>query len=129
MSRIGLAAAQIDGNAFDSAENLLAECPEDLRDWEWGRLKFLSTQSVSDFRGTAPVDSVAFDGSGRRFVSGSWDGKARVWDLASGKTLLTIPYGAEYVHAVAYSPDGRLIATGGNDPHGYAKIWDAGTGR
>ncbi len=96
VARIGLAAAQIDGNAFDSAENLLAECPEDLRDWEWGRLKFLSTQSVSDFRGTAPVDSVAFDGSGRRFVSGSWDGKARVWDLASGKTLLTIPYGVKY---------------------------------
>lgn len=129
VARIGLAAAQIDGNAFDAAENLLAECPEDLRDWEWGRLKFLSTQSVSDFRGRAPVDSVAFDPSGRRFASGSWDGDARVWDLASGKALVTIPYGAEYVHAVAFSPDGKLVATGGNDPRGYVKIWNAQSGQ
>ena len=64
----------------------------------------------------------------RRFVSGSWDGKARVWDSRPAKSLLTIPYGALYVHAVAFSPDGELIATGGSDKQGYVKIWNAKTG-
>ena len=128
VARIGLAAAQIDGNAFDTAEQLLNDCPPQLRNWEWGRLRFLSTQSVRDFSADAPVDSVAFDHDGKQFVSGSWDGKARVWDIASGKTLLTIPYGGLYVHAVAFSPDGQLIATGGNDKKGFVKIWNAKTG-
>ena len=77
MARIGLAAAQIDENAFDTAEQLLNDCPPRLRNWEWGRLRFLSTQSVKDFAGKAPVDSIAFANDGQRFVSGSWDGKAR----------------------------------------------------
>jgi len=128
VARIGLAAAQIDENAFDTAEQLLNDCLARSRNWEWGRLRFLSTQSVQDFAGDAPVDSIAFDKTGQRFVSGSWDGKARVWDLATGKTLLTIPYGALYVHAVAFSPDGESIATGGNDKKGFVKIWNAKTG-
>ena len=128
VARIGLAAAQIDENAFDTAEQLLGECPAKLRNWEWGRLRHLSTQSVRDFEGQAPVDDVAFSTDGRRFVSGSWDGRARIWDVASGRVQATIPYGALYVHAVAFSPDGRLVATGGNDRSGYVKIWNAQTG-
>jgi WD40 repeat protein/serine/threonine protein kinase len=128
VARIGLAAAQIEGNAFDTAEQLLNDCPVPLRDWEWGRLRFLSTQSVEEYPVHAPVVSIAFDRDGKKFVSGSWDGKARVWDAKTGKILLTIPYGALYVHSVAFSPDGQLIAAGGSDPHGYVKIFNANTG-
>ncbi|HEX3998170.1 MAG TPA: protein kinase [Pirellulales bacterium] len=128
VARIGLAAAQIDGNAFDTAEQLLNDCPQAMRDWEWGRLRFLSTQSVQDYPGQVPVDSVAFDHEGKRFVSGSWDGEVRVWDVASGKVLRSIPYGGLYVHAVAFSPDDSLIAAGGNDKNGFVKLWDAKTG-
>jgi hypothetical protein len=128
VARIGMAAAEVDDNAFDTAEQLLNSCPPRLRNWEWGRLWHLSTQSVRDFRCQAPVDSVAMTADGKRFASGSWDGQARVWDVATGKTLFSIPYGGLYVHAVAFSPDGQYLATGGNDKQGYLKIWDSHTG-
>ncbi len=130
VARIGMAQAQTDENAFDTAEHLLDDClPRELRNWEWGRLWHLATRSVRDFRCTAPVDSVAISSDGSQFVSGSWDGQARIWDVASGKTLLTIPYGGLYVHAVAFSPDGRYVATGGSSKPDYVKIWDAHTGK
>ncbi len=103
VARIGLAAAQIDDNAFDTAEQLLNDCPPRLRNWEWGRLWHLSTQSVRDFRchgasrlrGVRPPtagDSSPAVGMARP-AFGTW---------RRGKTLLTIPYGGLYVHAVAF---------------------------
>jgi len=35
-------------------------------------------------------------------------------DIRSGKELLAVPTGGQYVLAVAFSPDGRQFATGTN---------------
>jgi WD40 repeat protein/serine/threonine protein kinase len=138
IARIGLAAAKIDDNAFDTAEELLKMCPERLRHWEWGRLSYLTTQSVHSFvppkdnkaamtrpvnfqvggqakeQANAPIESVAFSHDGEQFVAGSWDGLARIWDVKTGKMLRSITYGGQYVHAVAFSPDGKYVALGGS---------------
>jgi WD40 repeat protein/serine/threonine protein kinase len=155
IATIGLAAAKIDENSFDTADQLLDACPTDLRGWEWGRLKYLTTQSVSSFippvdakvpadvaanvlpqdeaakQQAAPVESVAYSPDGKRFISGSWDGKARIWDLATEKVLLTIPYGNLYVHSVAFSqdPDGKYVALGGNDKNAPIKVFDSRSGK
>jgi len=61
-------------------------------------------------------------------VSGSEDGKIRVWDVESGDTVLgPIMTGHWCVIAVIYSPDTTKIATGGS-PWDALKIWDAKTG-
>ena len=152
IARIGLANAKIDDNAFDTAERLLGDCPEQLRNWERGRLQYLTNQSVQSFappkkdnamvarpvmfqpggeateRSNAPIESVAFSNDGERFIAGSWDGQARIWDVKSDRLLLTIPYGDLYVHAVAFSQDGKYVALGGNDKNGRVKIFNARTG-
>ncbi|MGE0609512.1 MAG: protein kinase [Pirellulales bacterium] len=130
IARIGLAAAKIDENAFDHAAQLLDECqPLALRNWEWGRLKHLCGQSTETFTADAPIDSVAWSPNGQRFVAGSWDGLARIWQVGGNNPPLQIPYGGSYVQAVAFSPDGQWVATGGNDRRGFVRLWNAETGK
>ncbi len=152
IATIGLAASKIDENSFDTADALLNDISlEKFRNWEWGRLSYLTRQSVQSFvppmeanagvarpvnfqsgstandKG-APVESVAYSTDGTKFISGSWDGKARIWDVATGNVLLTIPYGSLYVHAVAFSPDGKYVALGGNYEKARAVLYNAKTG-
>ena len=41
---------------------------------------------------------------------------------------MTISTSANCVFALAFSPDGKRLATGTNDRHGFIKIWDTATG-
>ncbi|KAG2344838.1 WD40 repeat-like protein [Suillus weaverae] len=57
-------------------------------------------------------------------MSGYQDGMFRVWNVKSGKTILGPIKIGEMVYGVRYSPDGKMISTGGN----MLRIWDANTG-
>jgi WD40 repeat protein len=63
----------------------------------------------------APVCSVCWNEDAGRIVSGSSDGKARVWDMESGKTVLKIKteFSGAWTGVATYSPDMTMIATGG----------------
>jgi WD40 repeat protein len=84
-----------------------------------------------------PVYGLAYSPDGRRLASASDDRTVRVWGTASGQLLLTLkytaqggrldPYGRDVCHRVAYSPDGRLFAFGGQD--GTLEVCDATTGQ
>jgi WD40 repeat protein len=88
------------------------------------------------------VNSVAFaPPDGKRLFTGGNDGTARVWDIEQGKELFALamsppgppatptgprPLGTPYaspVNGVAYSPDGKQLATGRAD--GTVQVWDA----
>jgi len=73
--------------------------------------------------GTVWSATLTRDGTGLVTVGGD---SARVWDLASGRELLTMRPN-RVVSAVDYSPDGTRIVTGGWE-HA-ARIWDAASGR
>ncbi len=58
------------------------------------------------------VVAVSFSPDGRRCASGSWDGTFRLWNLESGREIGRFT-GHARASAVAFSPDGRHILSGG----------------
>ncbi|MEX0587040.1 MAG: WD40 repeat domain-containing protein, partial [Pirellulales bacterium] len=114
LTRIGMAAAKIEENAFDTATSLLDECkPENLRNWEWGYLKRLCGQG-RDFPVTGTVNAVAFSPDEAWFVTAGQDQQAHFWDRNSGQRLSPIDHPAA-IQAVAVSPDSQFLATGARD--------------
>jgi WD40 repeat protein len=72
------------------------------------------------------VTYAAFSADGRRVVTASFDGIARVWDAATGAPV-TPPlqhYGP--LLRAAFSPDGRLVVTISKD--GTTRAWDMAAG-
>jgi WD40 repeat protein len=54
---------------------------------------------------------LAFHPDGRRFVTGSDDHTAKIWDLETGQELLTVGNHTHGVHGVAFTGDGNYLLT------------------
>jgi WD40 repeat protein len=73
---------------------------------------------------TDRVNAAAFSPDGSQIVTASDDGTARLWDVATRKSLVTFSHDHQRVNDVAFSPDGRLVITAaGRD----VRIWNAGS--
>lgn len=108
----------------------------EIRVWHVPQGKLLHVLEGHQKRGNG-INVVAFSPDGTRLASGSTDNTARIWDLAKGKTVRKLgdfdggfgirwPYlrGHEcQVVSVAFSPDGKWLATAGND-----RWWSSGSG-
>ena len=73
------------------------------------------------------VTSVAFSPDGKQFLSGSWDAKIKLWDIATGQEIRTFSGHNSLVLSVAFSPDGNQILSGSYD--NTMKLWDTATGQ
>jgi WD40 repeat protein/serine/threonine protein kinase len=72
------------------------------------------------------ISCVAFDPTGQIAASASLDRTVHIWDLRTGKELVTLePEHAGAATSVAFSPDGKYLASGSMDRT--VKIWNAQT--
>jgi WD40 repeat protein len=84
------------------------------------------SSTLAGHKGT--VWGLAFAPDGKALASAAWDGTIRLWDLSEGEAS-KVYYGldgggAASFRSVAFSPDGKMLATG----DGGVKLWDVGTG-
>jgi WD40 repeat protein len=109
--------------------------------WEGSTGTLLKTIEAHKF----PVESIAYTPDGRFLASGTNTGVTRgqldrstgqfvretnkdpikIWDVTSGKLVRTLAGHTGSVKALAYSADGRYLASGSTDKS--MKVWDADT--
>jgi eukaryotic-like serine/threonine-protein kinase len=66
--------------------------------------------------------AVAADFSDRFLAVGYRDGELKLFDLATWAEVVSVPAHPSFLFGLAFSPDGRVLATGGKDQ--VIKIWD-----
>ena len=75
-----------------------------------------------------PLTNCAFNKSGDKFITGSYDRTCKVWDTNSGEELHTLEGHRNVVYAIAFNnPFGDKIVTGSFDKT--CKLWNAETGQ
>src|SRR5262245_19425615 len=124
--RIALVDQKLAADHRDQVDELLDQCPPELRGWEWGYLKhWLRADPSVELRGhTSWLTTVAFHPDGRRLASGGADTAIRIWDRTTGKQARPPLYGhTGTILGVAFSPDGRYLLSGSFDRT--VKVWDA----
>merc|ERR1719424_314482 len=74
-----------------------------------------------------PLTNCAFNKSGDRFITGSYDRTCKVWDTNTGEELRTLEGHKNVVYAIAFNnPFGDKIITGSFDKT--CKLWNSETG-
>jgi eukaryotic-like serine/threonine-protein kinase len=128
--RIALAERELANNNPGRAEELLDECPEELRQWEWGYLKRLCRvspvilphgQRFSEGKGF----DLAFSPDGRLLAMPSGDKDLTVWDTSTGEVRRLQGHSARVLR-LAFSRNG-LLASASEDKT--VKVWNTTTGQ
>jgi WD40 repeat protein/serine/threonine protein kinase len=114
--------------AFSAAGRLLARRRRGGAVEIWG---LTADRPVTTLPPAGNVYSLAFSPNGKRLAvgygSGAGAAPVKLWEVGSGRLSLTLPGHAHYVSSLAFSPDGRLLASGGHDSS--LRVWDLVTGR
>ncbi|HEY5911088.1 MAG TPA: protein kinase [Verrucomicrobiae bacterium] len=95
-SSVALADKFIQEGATDRAMELLLQCPEEFRHWEWGYLVAQCHQDILTIDGPTNrlpdpaysyIKDLSFDAMGRHLVAYGADRRIKVWDAFTGREL------------------------------------------
>lgn len=140
-SNIAQARSQYLLNNIRASKQLLQRCPPEQRGWEWHYLNNLHSADLLmiEDNGGSFVGGVAYSSHGKWLAvgagspfAGSEQGVVQVYDSTTGELLWRKKGHRFQVNAVAFSPNGKRLASAGGKWYpaapGEICIWDASTG-
>jgi WD40 repeat protein len=123
--------AKVLGVAFSPDGRRIASGSADatVRIWDVG-----TGQVVRTVNGHGPASRVAYSPDGKRIAWGCQDRTVRVGDAATGQELLTLKGHMDEVSCVAFSPNGKSLASAAGrlereSSDRTVKVWEVDTGR
>jgi WD40 repeat protein len=98
------------------AQEILYDCPDYLRGWEWGRLVYLCNLDQRIFSGHEnPIHSMALSADGKILATGDEEGTLIAWDFESAQVLWRAKNRGGGITDLAINSDGDKVAeTDGN---------------
>ena len=112
---------QVNAVAFSPNGQLLASGGDDwtFKLWNIRQQQHIATLEHITDRSRSQVKNIAFSPDGQRLATAGQH--VKLWDVSNQTEVATLQH-ESYVWALAFSPDGRLLAAG--DGEGSVKIWD-----
>jgi WD40 repeat protein len=113
------------GVTFSPDGKILVSASDDETIHFWRRSgsgKFAAKPYTSIIGHNAAVSQAVFSPNGRTLASVSWDGTIKLWSVKDGALLKVFPGHTQRVWDVAFSPDGKDLATAGG-VEGIVRLW------
>ncbi len=82
---------------------------------------------IREIKQGGETSGVALNSDGSRLLVSSWDSRATVWSVATGRPVVQLVGHTSGIATMALSPDGSLVATSGLDDT--VRVWNAHTGQ
>jgi WD40 repeat protein len=124
VNRLLAARSEWSANNLDRAEKILAECPDDLRHWEWHYLQRLcrAEKLAIPTRCEGYFPCLAFSPPGAVLAVSDASGVISGWDVRTGARVCSLAGHTRPIAGLSFSRDGRRLASAGQD--GIVKVWE-----
>lgn len=125
---IAVADARIRDGTIPAAEQALWKAPSTLRHWEWGYL-LQRCQPLNPVVSGSPRPEVALSPSGKQVVHTTHRWTLAVRDVATGNITVSFAGPGMEVKDLAWSPDGRCVASVSASKSMPLRLWNPVTGK